>query len=150
MGEMPDMETLMPLLAILEVPGLMNYERDGDDFVFTIDLSVLADPENAELLAEIDATLAEVDPEMAGMASALPMLLSEGTIEVIQSVDTDLNIVENIQFNVYLAVQMGPEPTTIDLYVNVALTNLDSAPAAEAPAEFTDMTGEIAGEEMGG
>jgi hypothetical protein len=143
----PDMATILPLLAVLDLPGFLNYERDGDDFVFTIDfaaLQALNDPENAGLLAGIDAALTEADPSMAGMAAALPMMISDGQIEVVQSVNTDLNIVDNIAVTAYLELAMGVEPITVDLAVNLALTNIDEAPAAEAPAEFEDMTSQLA------
>lgn len=143
MSGIPNISDYMPLLGVLDLPGLLNYERNGDDFVFTIDLSTLKslnDPANADLLASIDKALTDADPSLQGMAMMIPTFIQDGKIVVTQTVDTDLNIVNNIAIDANVDIAMGATPTTVNLHMNFAITNLDSAPTAEAPADATDIT----------
>jgi hypothetical protein len=144
----PDIESLLPLLGILELPGFLDYSRDGDDFILTVDfaaLQSLSDPENSALLTALDNVLTESDPSLEGMAAVLPMLISEGTIEFVQTVNADLNIVDNFQFNTFLEVVLGADPLVIDMTINMAVTNLDEAPEPTAPEQFEDITDDALG-----
>lgn len=142
----PDMESLLPLLGLLELPGFLDYSRDGDDFIITVDfaaLQALNDEENSALLLALDNALTESDESLAGMAAVLPMLISEGIIQVIQSVDTDLNIVDNIEIITFLEIVLGADPFVLDMDINIALTDLDGAQEPTAPEQFEDMTGDF-------
>jgi hypothetical protein len=55
---MPDMESLMALTTLLDLPGLITYVREGNDFIFTVDVTALgqlSSPEHADKLAALTA-----------------------------------------------------------------------------------------------
>lgn len=149
-----DIEGLLPLLDVLNLPGFLNYERMGDDFVFTVDFSALQallEEDNAELLNSIVSAAAEVEPTAAFIIPAIPTLINEGTIQITQTVDTGANIISAIGFDMNFAMALGAlttgdasaPATTVDLNVNIGLSNLDAVGAIEAPANATDITDDV-------
>jgi|GEM_PF-2129182 len=136
------------LVGIMALDGFLNYERDGDDFVFTIDfgaLQTLLDEENEDLLNEIVESAAEVDPSMALFVPLIPTLISDGDIVITQTVDTDANIVTDIVVESELELALGmlagsTEVTTTDLTVEIGLDNLDGVDMEDAPEEALDFT----------
>lgn len=152
MEDLPvDPMALMPLLQILDLPGFLNYERMGDDFVFTIDLSALQallEEENEELLNSIIEVASEVDPSAAFFIPAIPALINTGTITVTQTIDPNLNIINHIGFDVNLEANLlqlstgDPQApaTTVFLDVDLGISNLDGVSGLEAPADAEDIT----------
>ena len=155
---MPDVESLLAISVLFDLPGFVDYTRDGDDFIFTMDLTALgtlADPANADKLAAIAEVMNEVNPgagdSLTELVPLIPMLLSEGTITIVQSVNTELGIVEAMSFDVALTVDGtmftgSPDPIEVDLIFDMEITNVNSAPAAAAPAEWEEVDpGELLG-----
>jgi len=150
-GMMPDAETMALVTSVLDLPGLITYVRVENDFIFTLDLTVLGllgTPEYADKLATLTAKLNDLEPgtgdQLAAYVPLIPMIIQEGTITVVQTINSDLGIVDHIAFNVDLAVDgtmVSGTPGVVDvtLAFNMAITNVDAAPAAVAPAEFEEV-----------
>jgi hypothetical protein len=148
---MMDAETMAILASVLDLPGLITNTRDGDNFVFTLDLTVLGllgTPEYTEKLATIQAKLNELSEgagdQLAAYVPMIPMIVQEGTITVTQTLNSDLGIVDNVAINVDLAVDgamMTGTPGVVDVTLdfNLGITNVDAAPSAIAPAEFEEV-----------
>jgi hypothetical protein len=148
---MMDADTMAILASVLDLPGLITNTRDGDNFVFTLDLTVLGllgTPEYAEKLATIQAKLNELQPgagdQLAAYVPMIPMIVQEGTITVTQTLNSDLGIVDNVAINIDLAVDgamMTGTPGVVDVTLdfNLGITNVDAAPSAVAPAEFEEV-----------
>lgn len=145
---------LLPLMGIIDLPGFITYERSGDDFVFTVDMSVLQallEEENEDLINDISAAAAQIDPTLAFMLPAIPALIQSGTIEIVQSVNTADNYVEGIDFNLDLTAALGAmftgdtsmPPTQADLAVTIDFVNIDSVETIVAPENATDITQEV-------
>lgn len=148
----PDTETLhsIDLAGLAELPGLATQVREGDDFILTIEFSALSElleEENAELFEEIAASLAAIDQGLGFMFVMLPaMPFEEGSMTIVQHVDTDLNIIDSIDVSLALNVnlmqfmgQVDGEPITMYLDFAADISNVGSAPAAVAPAEFEEV-----------
>ncbi|MEL6405821.1 MAG: hypothetical protein AAFR81_15740 [Chloroflexota bacterium] len=154
-GELPvDIAQVFALLDILNLPGLLNYERAGDEFIFTVDLSALQallEEENEDLLNTIVETAAEVEPTAAFIIPVIPSLISSGIIEVNQAVDTDLNIVTDISFDMDIEVSLGAlttgdasaPATTVFLDTDLGISNLDDIGAIEPIEGAEDITEEL-------
>jgi hypothetical protein len=149
-----DMEALAPALALIGLPGLLDHTRDGDNFVFSIDLGALTDPANAEAIAAVVASVTETDPEAGAQLESymqlLPMMLETGTIDFTQSLNTELGIVDNFaldgNFVVATGMMMGdPQlpPTTVDLAFNMGLGNFDAVENPTAPEGAEDITDQV-------
>jgi hypothetical protein len=150
-GSMMDAETLSIVTSILDLPGLVTHVRDGDNFIFTLDLTVLGllgTPEYADKLATIQAKLNELSEgsgdQLAAYVPLIPMVLQEGTITVTQTLNSDLGIVDNVAINADLAVDGAmisgtPGVMDVTLDFNIGITNVDAAPSAVAPAEFEEV-----------
>lgn len=152
--ELPDVESLFVLLDIINLPGLIAYERAGDDFVFTVDLTALAallEEGNEELLDSVVDAVNEINPAGSLFVTVVPVLIQQGTIEVIQTVNTGANIVESLDFNVNfsadLAMFLGTtEPIAGSLAFNSANSNFDNitpivAPEGAVPFDTSGLTG---------
>jgi hypothetical protein len=148
---MMDAETMAILASVLDLPGLITNTRDGDNFVFTLDLTVLGllgTPEYAEKLATIQAKLNELSAgagdQLAAYVPMIPMIVQEGTITVTQTLNSELGIVDNVAINIDLAVDgamLSGTPGVVDVTLdfNLGITNVDAAPSAVAPAEFEEV-----------
>lgn len=146
-----DAETMAIVSSILDLPGLITNVRDGDNFILTLDLTVLGllgTPEYADKLATIQAKLNELQEgagdQLAAYVPLIPMVLQEGTITVTQTLNSDLGIVDHLSLNVDLAVDgqmMTGTPGVIDVTLdfNTNFANVDAAPSAVAPAEFEEV-----------
>ena len=139
---------LEPLMQVLALPGFLNMERDGDDFVFTMDLTALQalnEDENEELMDMFIEGLSASDPTVAFI---LPRILEEmetGTISLTQSVNTDLNIVQGYQFSFEFVgplegLASNPPTTEITFELNFEFDNFDDVNEFEAPEDSEDMT----------
>lgn len=148
-----DSEALGIVFGIINLDGFLTYERDGDDFIFTMNfaaLQTLLAEENEDLLNEIVETAAEVDPSMAMIIPLVPTLISDGYIAVTQTVDTDANIVTALTVDSELELALGmlagtQDVTTTDLTVDVSMNNFDSVDMVEAPADAVDITDMVLG-----
>jgi hypothetical protein len=149
-GMIPDAETIKVISSILDLPGLITHVRDGNDFIFTLDLTVLGllgTPDYADRLATLTAKLNELQPgsgdQLAAYMPMLPMIVQRGTISLVQTLNPELGIVDQIALNIDLAVDgsMMGSPGVVDatMAFNLAITNVNSAPAAVAPAEFEEV-----------
>lgn len=147
-----DMEGLVGIIGILDLPGFLSYERMGDDFAFNVDFSVLQqllEEENEDLLNELVITASEIDPSFAFFIPLLPTLINDGNIYVNQTVDPELNIVTGLDFNTDLTLALGilegnPNLTTVNLETSFDFSNIDAVTATEAPADAVDVTDEAA------
>ncbi|MDQ7024087.1 MAG: hypothetical protein Q9P44_00865 [Anaerolineae bacterium] len=152
LDELPDMSQMgdIDIEALLALPGLISHVREGDDFIFTIDFTALAallEPENADLFESIAGALAMADQNIGFMFVMLPsMPFEEGSLTIVQHVDTDLNIVDSVDISLALNVnllqfmgQVDAEPIIINFDFAVAISNIGSAPVAVAPADFEEI-----------
>ncbi|MGB7338841.1 MAG: hypothetical protein WBC91_08125 [Phototrophicaceae bacterium] len=143
---------LVGIFGILDLPGFINYERLGDDFVFNIDFAVLQqllEEENEDLLNELVITASEIDPSFAFFIPLLPTLINDGVISVTQTVDSETNTVTGLDFGTDLVLALGilegnPNLTTVNLATSFAFSNIDAVTATEAPADAVDATDEAA------
>lgn len=153
-GGLIDDEAAEAVLQLLALPGLLDWVRDGDDFVFTIDLGALTDPDNEEVLEEIAEQIGETDPatgaQLESMLPLLPMMLEEGTITFTQSLNSELNIIDQISLEMNFVIATGmmmgdPElpSTTADFLFTMSLGNFDGAESPEAPEGAEDITEDV-------
>jgi hypothetical protein len=155
MEDLPfDLEALAPLFSLAVLPGLLDHVRDGDDFVFTIDLGALTDPANAEAIAAIVESVSETDPatgaQIEQVMQLLPMMLNTGVINFTQSVNSDLGIVDQYaleaNFDIATGMMMGDPQlpsTTVDLAFVMGFGNFDGAANPEAPEGAEDITDQV-------
>lgn len=136
------------MAALMELPnaeGFLSQVRDGETFTFTADVGALL--KSAEW-AKVSASLApklQQNPDTAQgamMLAALPMLLSEGTIKVVQVVDPSVNAVTELSILVDGAVNAGAmtgdtsaAPITLSFAFNVKVSNVGGEFTIEAPAD---------------
>ena len=153
-GAMLGEESAEAAMELLLLPGLLDWVRDGDDFIFTVDLGALTDPDNEEVLEEIVEQISESDPatgaQLESMLPLLPMMLEEGTITFTQGLNSELNIVDQftveMDFVVATGMMMGdPElpSTTANFLLDVSLGNFDGAESPEAPEGAEDITEDV-------
>lgn len=138
------MGMMSSLTALTEIPGFLTYTRDGGTFTFVADVSKLInDPSFSTTLQSITATLPEDQQAQLGMVGILPMLLSSGTITVVQTVDEAANIVTGLDFNVDATINAAmlssdaTEPVVITLKFSVDLSQVNSTFDIVAPADAT-------------
>jgi hypothetical protein len=142
------------LAALMELPnaeGFLSQTRDGETFTFTADIGALL--KSAEW-AKVSASLApklQQNPDTAQGAmvlAALPMLLSEGTIKVVQVVDPSLNAVTELSLLIDGAVNAGAmtgdasaDPVTLSFNFTVKVSEIGGEFTVEAPegAEMMEM-----------
>jgi len=151
---------LEALTTLVTLPGLLDWNRDGDDFVFTIDFAALTDPNNQEALESLVEVVSETDPatgaQLESFLPLLPQLLESGTVNFTQGLNTELNIVDSYtleaNFVVATGMMMGDPQlpaTTVDFLFSAGLGNFDGVEAPVAPEGATDITEEVV-ESLGG
>lgn len=137
--------------ALITLPGLLDWTREGDDFVFTVDFAALTNPDNQEVLEGIVETVSEADPSTGAQLEAyLPMIsqmLQSGTVTFTQGLNTDLNIIDTYSlganFEIATGMMMGDPSlpaTTFDMLATISFGNFDGAENPEAPADAEDIT----------
>lgn len=159
-----DEDALGALGALITLPGLLDYVRDGNSFDFIIDLGALTDPDNQATIDELIAVVSEADPasgaQLQGNLPLIQMMLEAGVITFSQGYNPDMNIVDSwaLEGNFVIATGMmmgDPQlpATTIDFAFNVGLGNFDGVDEITAPEGATDITDtvlEAFGSMMGG
>jgi len=140
-----DEATLNSIMGLSEAEGFLDYSRDGETFTFTADVgALLKSNEWTQFTTEIAPKLQE-NPDTAQaamMLGVLPMLLSEGTLQVVQVVDPALNAVTEFSILINGTVNAGmmsgdstADPIVMSLAINVALTDVGGSFTIEAPAD---------------
>lgn len=125
------------------IPGFLNYTRSGDTFTFVADLTrLINDPNFQSGVSNLAMTAGEDGAQIAGLVSLLPMLLSEGKIEVVQQINSAANIVTGLGFNVNASIDpamlgAGTTPITITLVFRVDLSDPNGSFDIQAPANAT-------------
>lgn len=142
--EVPDVDSLLGLLDIVNLPGLITYERAANTFVFTVDLTALSgllEEGNEDLLDTVVETASEVDPSAGLFITLIPALIDTGTIQVIQVVNPDLNIIETLEFNADFSIAFGTlagdpsaAPIAGSLAVSATTGNFNGVAPIAAPA----------------
>lgn len=123
--------------ALAEVPGFLSYVRNGDTFEFTADVTALISSEEFMDVLE-QAGEADESGMVAGLGMILPMVLEEATLQVNQRVNTELNIIDRIEFNLNATINGAmidpnleqPVIAAISFYVELSGVN-------SSPVEFT-------------
>ncbi len=137
-------------LPLLNVPGFLVYERNGDVFNFTADLTALL--QSGEFNEAIAGLGESEDPNMqqAGMiVGILPLVFEDATVNVTQNLNPDLGIVDSVGFTVDATVNgalLDPEitePIVITLAFNVTIADPNGefdfvAPENATPIEELD------------
>jgi len=147
-GGMGDMDQAMGALSALgditTIPGFLNYSRAGADFTFVADLTVLLN--NPSFQTAINSLSEAAGPDGAQLAmlgSLLPMLLSEGKITVVQTVDEGANLVTGIDFivngtiNAAMLDSSATDPIVLTLNFSVDLSGVNEMYDIVAPANAT-------------
>jgi len=136
------------MAALMELPkaeGFLDYSRDGETFTFTADLgALLKSSEWAKFTANVMPKL-QKNPDMAQASmviSALPMLLSSGTVKVVQVVDPSVNAVTELSLLIDGSVNAGAmsgdataKPIVLSFNFNLKLSDLGGSMTVEAPAD---------------
>ena len=147
-GDSAQMEQMMGMMSSLaplaEIDGFLTYTRNGATFTFVADITkLISDPNFQTTLTELSSAAGPEGQQLAMMGSILPMLLSEGTITVMQTVDEGANIVTGLDFNVSANINgamMDPnmtEPIVISLKFSVDLSDVNGSFNIAAPANST-------------
>jgi hypothetical protein len=127
------------------IPGFLNYTRSGDTFTFVADLTrLINDPSFQSGVSNLAMTAGEDGAQIAGLVSLLPMILTEGRIEVVQQINSAANIVTGFGFNVNATVDGamlggGATPITITLRFRVDLSDPNASFDIQAPANATPL-----------
>lgn len=137
-------ELMTAVMGLLETPGFLTHVRQGDTFVFTMDLSAaMSSPSFTQALTAIGE--AAGDPSVGMLGSMAPMILSKGLITVEQTVNTGLNIVDKFKFTVDASVNgamLDPnmtEPVNVLLVFEFTLSEINGAFEFVAPEGATMM-----------
>lgn len=144
-GAMMDPEMMMGLMGLMQIPDLLTYERVENDFVLTLDLTALHaldDPAYEETNAAIKGIMEQASEGSSAMLPIAIASMESATLSLTQSVNTELNIVDAYAVDMDLSLDGAAfgspgESVTVDMHLGVNLTNIGSAPAAEAPEEYT-------------
>ncbi|MFQ3672673.1 MAG: hypothetical protein SNJ83_03655, partial [Aggregatilineales bacterium] len=129
------------------IPGFLNYTRSGDTFTFVADLTRLINDANFQSsVSNLAMAAGEDGQQIAGLVSLLPMLLTEGRIEVVQQVNSAANIVTGLGFNVNATIDGSmltgsAAPITITLTFRVDLSDPNGSFDIQAPANATPLEG---------
>lgn len=129
------------------IPGFLNYTRSGDTFTFVADLTRLINDANFQSgVSNLAMTAGEDGAQIAGLVSLLPMLLSEGKIEVVQQINSAANIVTGLGFNVNATIDGSmltgsATPITITLVFRVDLSDPNGSFDIQAPADAMPLEG---------
>ncbi|MCS6836987.1 MAG: hypothetical protein NZ750_13340 [Anaerolineae bacterium] len=150
-GEIPGLDALgdvLPTIAgLLETPGFLSYTRSGADFTFVADLGALfKDPNFSSSLMGLSAGLGEEAQQVTGVLMFLPMLLNEGKITVVQTVDEGAKLVTGLQFLVNASINAGmlggdssAAPIVVDLKFTVKLSRINESFDIVAPEGATPL-----------
>jgi hypothetical protein len=136
------------MTALMELPkaeGFLDYSRDGETFTFIADLgALLKSSEWTTFTTQVMPKL-QKNPDMAQASmvlSALPMLLSSGTIKVVEVVDPSVNAVTELSFLIDGEVNAGmmsgdatAKPVVLSFAFNLKLSDLGGSFTVEAPAD---------------
>jgi hypothetical protein len=140
------MEIVTQLAPLAEVPGFLTYTRDGDNFTFVADFKTLiAAPEFTQVISQLSQGGDASVQQIAGLAGVLPMIVQEGKITIVQTVDTAANVVTGIDFNIDLtanAAMLAPtatEPIVLTVAFSVDLSDANAPVEIIAPADSTPM-----------
>jgi len=132
---------LPALLGLVNTPGFLNYSRSGADFTFVADLAALTkSPDFSTAIMDLSGALGEQGQQIAGLGMILPMLLSEGKITVVQTVNEEARLITGLQFLVNASVNAGmltddsaAAPIVVDLKFTVKLSRANEAFDIVAP-----------------
>jgi hypothetical protein len=138
-------------MPLLNVPGFLIYERNGDVFNFTADLTALLQSE--EFTQSMAGLSESEDPTMqqaSMIVSILPLVFEDATVTVTQNLNPDINIVDGVGFTVDATINgalLDPEitePIVISLAFNVSIADPNGEFEFVAPENATPI------EELGG
>lgn len=133
-------EAMAGLAQIASIPGFITYERLADEngnipFSLTIDVTkFLQAPE----FQSFSQGMTQADPNMGMIGALLPMLLSEGTINVTQWVSPD-NFITKMSLDINGTIDasaMNPQatsPIVLDLHFEVTLSDINGSFNIVAP-----------------
>jgi len=140
-----DEATVSAITSLTEAEGFLDYSRDGETFTFTADFGkLLTSGEWTKFTTEIAPKLQE-NPDTAQFSmvlGVLPMLLSEGTVKVVQVVDPSLNAVTDFSILIDGTVNAGmmsgdsaAAPIVVSFAFNVKVSDVGGSFTIEAPAD---------------
>jgi len=136
------------MTALMELPkakGFLDMSRDGETFTFTADLGALLKSGEWTTFATQIAPKLQKNPDTAQFSmvlGVLPMILTSGTIKVVQVVDPSVNAVTELSVLVDGEVNAGmmsgdttAKPINLSFAFNVKLSDLGGSMTVEAPAD---------------
>jgi len=136
------------MTALMELPkaeGFLDMSRDGETFTFTADLGALLKSGEWTKFATQIAPKLQKNPDTAQFSmvlGVLPMLLSSGTIKVVEVVDPAVNAVTELSVLIDGEVNMGmmsgdssAKPIILSFAFNLKLSDLNGSFTVEAPAD---------------
>jgi len=136
------------MTALMELPkaeGFLDYSRDGETFTFTADIGALLKSGEWTKFSTQIAPKLQKNPDTAQFSmvlGVLPMLLSSGTIKVVQVVDPSVNAVTELGILIDGEVNAGmmsgdssAKPVVLSFAFNVKLSDLGGSFTVEAPAD---------------
>jgi hypothetical protein len=140
-----DEETMNSIMDLTKTEGFLDYSRDGETFTFTADVgALLKSSEWTNFTTEIAPKLQQ-NPDTAQaamMLGVLPMLLSDGTIKVVQVVDPSINAVTELSVLIDGTVNAGmmsgdssAKPVVLSFNFNVKVSDVGGSFTIEAPAD---------------
>jgi len=140
-----DDATMEAIMSLTEAEGFLDYTRSGETFTFTADVGALLKSNEWTTFTTEVAPLLQQNPDTAQaamMLGVLPMLLSEGTIQVVQVVDPALNAVTNVSLLIDATVNAGMmsgdssmPPVVLSFAFNFQASEVGGAFTIEAPAD---------------
>jgi len=140
-----DEADMTALMELPKVEGFLDYSRDGETFTFTADIGALLKSGEWTKFATQIAPKLQKNPDTAQFAmalGALPMLLSSGTLKVVQVVDPSVNAVTELSFLIDGEVNAGmmsgdstAKPIVLSFAFNLKLSDLGGSFTVEAPAD---------------
>jgi len=136
------------MTALMELPkaeGFLDMSRDGETFTFTADLGALLKSGEWTKFSTQIAPKLQKNPDTAQFSmvlGVLPMLLSSGTIKVVEVVDPSVNAVTELSVLIDGEVNAGmmsgdssAKPVVVSFAFNLKLSDLDGSFTVEAPAD---------------
>jgi len=136
------------MTALMELPkaeGFLDMSRDGETFTFTADLGALLKSGEWTKFSTQIAPKLQKNPDTAQFSmvlGVLPMLLSSGTIKVVEVVDPAVNAVTELSVLIDGEVNAGmmsgdssAKPVVLSFNFNLKLSDLNGSFTVEAPAD---------------
>ncbi|GEM_PF-2520468 len=136
------------MTALMELPkaqGFLDHSRSGETFTFTADIGALLKSGEWTKLATQLAPKLQNNPDTAQFSmllGVLPMLLSKGTVKLVQVVDPAVNAVTELSIMVDGEVNAGmmsgdsaAKPIVLSVSFNVKLSDMNGSFTVEAPAD---------------